>query len=71
MILLKKNNIKKHYSSKYKIIRSVVLYGKGNGTDITETEIGFLLTNDGKLEIWVWSPSLFKEAIKNLKDFWR
>jgi len=68
---IEKEYIKKHYSSKYKIIRSVVLYGKGNGTDITETEIGFLLTNDGKLEIWVWSPSLFKEAIKNLKDFWR
>lgn len=60
--------IKKHYP-KYKIIRTVVLFGSDE-TSIVEIEVGFLLNKNGKLILSVKSPKLFQEAIKNLLDFW-
>ena len=60
--------IKKHYPE-YKIIRTVVLYG-GTATKVVEIEIGFLLNKNGDLVLGIRAPELFKEAIKNLIDFW-
>ncbi|MCB9221984.1 MAG: hypothetical protein H6615_09210 [Ignavibacteria bacterium] len=54
---------------KYKIIRTVVLFGSKE-TSIVEIEVGFLLNKNGQLILSVKSPKLFKEAIKNLLDFW-
>ena len=65
--------IEKHYIQKYynprKIIRTVVLYGSTE-TQLIEIEIGFLLNQNGQLILGVQAPELFKEAIKNLLDFW-
>lgn len=60
--------IKKYYSE-YKIIRTVVLYG-GTATKVIEIEVGFLLNKKGDLVLGIKAPELFKEAIKNLIDFW-
>jgi hypothetical protein len=60
--------IKKYYP-KHKIIRTVVLYG-GQERKIVEIEIGFLLNKDGDLVLGMKPPELFKDAIKNLTDFW-
>jgi hypothetical protein len=60
--------IKKYYPE-YKIIRTVVLHG-GNSTTIAEIEVGFLLNKNGDLVLGIKAPELFKEAIKNLIDFW-
>ena len=60
---------KKHYP-KYKIIRTVVLYGSKE-EEIIEIEIGFLLNENGKLILGIKAPKLFQEAIKNLLDFWK
>jgi hypothetical protein len=60
--------IKKYYP-KHKIIRTVVLYG-GQERKIVEIEIGFLLNKDGDLVLGREPPELFKDAIKNLTDFW-
>lgn len=65
---IEKYYIKKYYS-KSKIIRTVVLYG-GLEQHIMEIEIGFLLNRKGQLILGVKAPKLFKEAIKNLLDFW-
>lgn len=54
---------------KYKIIRTVVLFGSEE-TSIVEIEVGFLLNKNGQLILSVKSPKLFQEAIKNLLDFW-
>ncbi len=61
--------IKKHYP-KFKIVRTVVLYG-GNESEVVEIEVGFLLNQNGQLILGVKAPKLFKEAIKNLLDFWK
>ena len=65
--------IEEHYIKKYynprKIIRTVVLYGSTE-TQLIEIEIGFLLNQNGQLILGVQAPELFKEAIKNLLDFW-
>jgi len=61
--------IKKYYP-KYKIIRTVVLYG-GVEKKVIAIEIGFLLNKNGDLILGIKAPSLFKEAIKNLLDFWK
>ena len=58
------------YYSKYKIIRIVVLYG-GTENKVVEIEVGFLLNENGDLVLGVKAPELFKEAIKNLLDFWQ
>ncbi len=60
--------IKKYYSG-FTIIRTVVLYG-GTATQVIEIEIGFLLNKNGDLVLGIRAPELFKEAIKNLIDFW-
>jgi len=60
--------IKKYYP-KFKIIRTVVLYG-GKENKIIEIEVGFLLNKRGELILGIRAPELFKEAIKNLLDFW-
>ena len=65
---IEKVYIKKHYP-KYKIIRTVVLFGSEE-TSIVEIEVGFLLNKNGQLILSVKSPKLFQEAIKNLLDFW-
>ncbi len=65
---IEKIYIKKYYP-KYKIIRTVVLYG-GTEKKVVEIEIGFLLNGNGNLVLGIKAPALFKEAIKNLLDFW-
>mgnify|MGYP003990232125 FL=1 len=65
---IEKNYIKKHYP-KFKIKRTVILYGSTT-EKIIEIEVGFLLNENGKLVLGVKAPDIFKEAIKNLIDFW-
>lgn len=66
---IEKIYIQKYYP-KYKIIRTVVLYG-GTEKKVFEIEVGFLLNENGDLVLGVRAPELFKKAIKNLLDFWR
>jgi len=65
---IEKIYIKKYYP-KCKIIRTVVLYG-GTEKKVVEIEVGFLLNENGDLVLGIKAPALFKEAIKNLLDFW-
>jgi hypothetical protein len=65
---IEKNYVKKYYP-KFEIIRTVVLYGSKE-KEIIEIEVGFLLNEDGNLILGVKAPALFKQAIKNLLDFW-
>ncbi|MDY3319583.1 hypothetical protein PG637_10150 [Riemerella anatipestifer] len=65
---IEKAYIKPHYP-KYKIIRTVVLFGSEE-TSIVEIEVGFLLNKNGQLVLSVTSPKLFQKAIQNLLDFW-
>ena len=60
--------IKKYYPE-HKIIRTVVLYGS-HERKIVEIEVSFLLNKDGDLVLGIKPPELFKDAIKNLIDFW-
>lgn len=66
---IEQNYINKHYPN-FKIIRTVVLYGSQE-EEIIEVEIGFLLNGNGQLILGIKAPQLFKEAIKNLLDFWK
>jgi hypothetical protein len=66
---IEKNYILKHYP-KFKIIRTVVLYGSKE-EKIIEIEVGFMLNENGKLILGIKAPALFNEAIKNLLDFWK
>lgn len=66
---IEKIYVKKNYP-KYKIIRTVVLFGSEE-TSIVEIEVGFLLNKNGQLILSVKAPKLFQEAIKNLLDFWK
>lgn len=66
---IEENYIQKYYP-KFKIIRTVVLYG-GKEQELIEIEVGFLLNENGQLILGVKAPNLFKEAIKNLLDFWK
>ncbi len=59
----------KRYYPEYDIIRTVVLYG-GNAIEVFEIEVGFLLNKKGDLVLGIRAPELFREAIKNLIDFW-
>lgn len=65
---IEKTYIKKYYP-KFKITRTVVLYG-GIETKIIEIEVSFLLNENGDLVLGIKAPKLFREAIKNLLDFW-
>lgn len=67
---VEKNYIKKYYP-KFSIIRTVVLYGGTIETPPVEVEIGFVLNERGGLVLGIKAPKLFKDAIKNLLDFWR
>jgi len=60
--------IKPNYP-KFKIIRTVVLYGSKE-EKIMEIEVGFLLNQNGKLVLGINAPDLFKTALKNLLDYW-
>jgi len=57
------------YYPEFNIIRTVVLYGSKEKV-IVEMEVGFLLNENGDLVLGIKAPELFKEAIKNLIDFW-
>jgi hypothetical protein len=65
---IEKFYIKKYYP-KYNIIRTVVLYGSTN-KKISRIEVSFLLNSKGLMVLGVKPPVLFKEAIKNLTDYW-
>jgi hypothetical protein len=65
---IEKIYIKKHYP-KYRIIRTVVLYG-GTKKKVVEIKVGFLLNKNGDLILGIKAPKLFEEAIKNLLDYW-
>lgn len=66
---IEKNYVKKEYP-KFKIIRTVVLYGSKE-EQIFEVEIGFLLNKKGQLILGLKPPKLFEEGITNLLDFWQ
>ncbi len=57
------------YYPHHKIIRTVVLYGS-HEKRVIEIEIGFLLNRDGDMVLGLRPPEIFKDAIKNLIDFW-
>jgi len=65
---IERNYIKKYYP-KFEIVRTVVLYGSKE-KEIIEIEVGFLLNEEGNLILGVKAPALFKQAIRNLLDFW-
>jgi hypothetical protein len=60
--------IKKFYPG-YEIHRSVVLYGSRNQR-IEPIQVSFLLNQEGKMILGIKAPELFREAFKNLKDYW-
>ena len=59
----------KKYYPKFKIVRTVVLYGSKNEC-IGEIEVGFLLNECGKLVLGIRAPKLFTKAINNLLSYW-
>ncbi|MGC8483653.1 MAG: hypothetical protein ACP5OE_08440 [Thermodesulfobium sp.] len=59
----------KLYYPRHKIIRTVVLYGS-HEKRVAEIQVGFLLNEDGDMVLGLKPPELFKDAIKNLIDFW-
>ena len=59
----------KKYYPKFKIVRTVVLYGSKNEC-VGEIEVGFLLNECGKLVLGIRAPKLFTKAIKNLLTYW-
>lgn len=67
------DHIEENYIStsypEYKIIRTVVLFGSQEQT-LAENEIGFLLNENGELVLGKNAPAIFKEALKNLSDYW-
>jgi len=60
--------VKKYYPG-YEIHRSVVLYG-GSNTTIDAIQVSFLLNEDGKMILGIQAPALFREAFKNLGEYW-
>ena len=60
--------IKKYYPG-FEIHRSVVLYGSKN-EQIESIQISFLLNQEGKMILGIKAPALFREAFKNLKEYW-
>lgn len=63
-----KKYLQKYYP-KFKIVRTVVLYGSDKNV-ITEIEVGFLLNEKGELVLGIKAPKLFNTAIKNLFEYW-
>jgi hypothetical protein len=66
---IEKEYVKKYYSG-YKIVRTLVLYG-GKEKAVHEVKVGFLLNEEGYLVLGIQAPELFKDAIKNLLDYWK
>jgi len=62
--------IKTYYPEYKEIIRTVVLYG-GKEENIERIEVSFLLNEKGQMILGIKAPELFKEAIKNLLDYWK
>lgn len=60
----------KKYYPEFHIVRTVVLYG-GDEEQIVEVEVGFLMNGKGKLILGINAPKLFRQAIKNLLDYWK
>jgi hypothetical protein len=60
--------IKKYYPG-FEIHRSVVLYGSKN-EQIESIQVSFLLNQTGKMILGIKAPALFREAFKNLKEYW-
>ncbi len=65
---IEEHYIKKFYP-KFKILRTVVLYGSTE-RQIIELEVGFLLNESGELILGIKAPKLFQDAIKHLLEFW-
>ncbi len=65
---IEEHYIKKFYP-KFKILRTVVLYGSTE-RQIIEIEVGFLLNENGELILGIKAPKLFQDAIKHLLEFW-
>ena len=61
--------LESRYYPKFKIVRTVVLYGSNNER-VAEIEVGFLLNERGKLVLGVRAPKLFTKAITNLLTYW-
>ena len=60
--------LKKYYPG-FEIHRSVVLYGSKN-EQIESIQVSFLLNQEGKMILGIKAPALFREAFKNLKEYW-
>lgn len=60
--------IKKYYPG-FEIHRSVVLYGSSNES-VGPIQVSFLLNQKGKMILGIKAPPLFREAFKNLKEYW-
>lgn len=63
----------KSYLRKYDLeyqIRHEIILGSERKRKITEFEIHFLRNENGTISLGIKAPELFKEAIKNLLDFW-
>lgn len=58
------------YYPKYKVVRTVVLYGSIE-KKIVEVEVGFLLNDYGQLVLGIKAPKLFTRAVRNLLDYWK
>jgi hypothetical protein len=65
---IEKLYIKKYYPG-YEIHRSVVLYGSANET-LEPIQVSFLLNQHGKMILGIKAPALFREAFKNLSEYW-
>jgi hypothetical protein len=46
-----------------------VLYGSKN-EQIESIQVSFLLNQTGKMILGIKAPALFREAFKNLKEYW-
>ena len=67
--VVERDYIRKYYP-KFKIIRTVVLYGSDN-EKILEIEVGFMLNRKGQMVLGIKAPKIFVEGITNLLDFWK
>jgi hypothetical protein len=67
-------NIERFYVNRYypayEVIRSVVLYG-GESEEVHHIEVSILLNSFGAIILGISAPGLFREAVKNLLDFWK
>ena len=59
----------KSYYPTFKNIRTVILYGSRE-TNLDNPKIGLLLNADGKMILGIKAPSLFSEALRNLRGYW-